>query len=141
MKLGDKVSKTMFAWKVKVDINGSKNFISILTSQTRLSTVANIFKRYFYRSPFRIGDVEFCGSVINYKQDKYKVDDVVFDTLNLKEIERAVIIKALERNGGSQLLAAKDLGISARMLNHKIHHIHKINKEELKELNCLIRRK
>jgi transcriptional regulator with PAS, ATPase and Fis domain len=39
---------------------------------------------------------------------------------NLKDIEKAAIIEALEKNGGKRKLAAKDLGFSERTLYRKI---------------------
>ena len=46
---------------------------------------------------------------------------------SLDDIERDAIEQALERSHYSQKKAAKLLGITARVLNHKIHHQHGIN--------------
>ena len=51
-----------------------------------------------------------------------------FDNLNLKEMERCFIIRALEQNGWRQKKAADTLGITPRALNYKIQ-IYKINCE------------
>jgi hypothetical protein len=46
--------------------------------------------------------------------------------VTLRELERSAILVALEHANGVQLVAAKALGISARMLSHKIHRVHKL---------------
>lgn len=57
-----------------------------------------------------------------------------YDDLDLKELERKAILKALERNDYSQQKAASDLGVSPRKLNYKIM-THKINHPDWKRIN------
>ena len=48
------------------------------------------------------------------------------DNYNLKANERRLILKALEKTGGVQVLAADLLGLTHRALHYKIHTVHKI---------------
>lgn len=60
-----------------------------------------------------------------------KDSEVLESDLNLKELERKAILRALRIEGWNQAQAAKHLGISARNLHYKIHKIHKIRDERL----------
>jgi hypothetical protein len=44
--------------------------------------------------------------------------------VTLHELEREAIIDALKRHHGSQMFAARDLGITSRVLHYKIHTVH-----------------
>ena len=75
---------------------------------------------------------------IAYVENKYPASDIhtdfadaeeitpeqdsgnVYDSLNLRDISRQMIEKALERNGGNRRLAAAELGISDRTLYRRL---------------------
>lgn len=44
----------------------------------------------------------------------------------LEELEREAIIAALQRHGGQQKAAARDLGITARVMGYKVRHVHRL---------------
>ena len=46
------------------------------------------------------------------------------NSLNLKEAERELIIRALKATGGSRTLAAQKLGMSRRNFHRKLHQHH-----------------
>lgn len=52
---------------------------------------------------------------------------------NLKQKERKLILRALTKTNGNQRAAAELLGTSPRVLNHKIHTIHKISEFQWKK--------
>ena len=47
-------------------------------------------------------------------------DSTHFESLTLKEAERLLIVRALDRNEGNKTAAAKELGVTARTLSNKI---------------------
>ena len=77
---------------------------------------------------------------IAYVENKYPASDIhtdfadaeeitpeqdsgnMYDSLNLRDISRQMIEKALERNGGNRRLAAAELGISDQTLYRRLQH-------------------
>lgn len=59
----------------------------------------------------------------NRQPESSKVPDTIFDDLNIKNMERAFILKALERTGGNKTQAAKLLGITVRTLRNKLKEL------------------
>ena len=93
----------------------------------------------FLKSPFgsvqKVDDNEDVQDVTEYDsgEDVQDAADYVGDeeVLSLQEVEREMIIKALERNSGVRRFAARDLKISERTLYRKIKEYNLDNSDDL----------
>jgi len=56
--------------------------------------------------------------------------DILFDDLNIKNMEKIFILKALERTGGNKTKAAQLLGITPRTLRNKLKELKIENQDE-----------
>lgn len=65
------------------------------------------------REDYEVWEIDMSDRI--KKNKEFKVN-----TLNLEELEKEAILKALELNRWSQLKASVDLGLSPRALNYKI---------------------
>ena len=74
------------------------------------------YSEEFLKSPY--GSAQ--QNIDNNKDDVQDAAEYVEETLAIHEVERNMIIKALERHGGTRKLAANDLQISERTLYRKI---------------------
>ena len=116
---------------MKKDLNDLKQVVRDMLKENPTShssdDVDTLQEDALYRLPVKYSE-EFLkspyGSVQQNKDEsKDEVQDAaeyVEETLALHEVERDMIIKALERHGGTRKLAANDLQISERTLYRKI---------------------
>ena len=63
-------------------------------------------------------------AVVRAPEEKDSKRLLVRNSLNLKEVERELIIRALKATGGSRTLAAQKLGMSRRNFHRKLHQHH-----------------
>ncbi len=129
-----------FLFEMKSDLNELKKLVSELITQGGLdlnltddqSALVNKMYSETKREPQhlltasslatpikedRVDDVETYDEVI---EPYYETHEVVEDNLSLEDVEKKMILKALDKHRGKRKNAASDLGISERTLYRKI---------------------
>ena len=117
---------------MKKDLNDLKQVVRDIISKDRKSQTSTKTEAFLedtsssdssYRIPVKYSEKFLHTPFTSSRDDKDDVQDAaeyVEETLSLQEVEREMILKALERHGGTRKLAAQDLQISERTLYRKI---------------------
>ena len=117
---------------MKKDLNDLKQVVRDIISKDRKSQTSTKTEAFLedtsssdssYRIPVKYSEKFLQTPFASSRDDKDDVQDAaeyVEETLSLQEVEREMILKALERHGGTRKLAAQDLQISERTLYRKI---------------------
>ena len=107
---------------MKNDINDLKKLVHGIIGKENISNVADVDDIYSpdnTQSPFIQSTIQ--SPITKIKRDDIQdTEEYIEENLSLEEVEKEMIIKALERNNNKRKYAAQDLKISERTLYRKI---------------------
>jgi transcriptional regulator with PAS, ATPase and Fis domain len=117
-----------FLFDIKKELEETKKAVKILLDKNNLSDIKTTINSDVYQEPEKQTiitpqvDFEPKPTIHIDKNNIVDTEEVIDENLSLEDMEKELIIKALNKHKGKRKLAAEELGISERTLYRKIKY-------------------
>jgi transcriptional regulator with PAS, ATPase and Fis domain len=117
-----------FLFDIKKELEETKKAVKILLDKNNLSDIKTTINSDIYQEPEKQTiitpqvDFEPKPTIHIDKNNIVDTEEVIDENLSLEDMEKELIIKALNKHKGKRKLAAEELGISERTLYRKIKY-------------------